>query len=586
MIAAAPSGLPDPAQSRVLLVGFARYNHAPDLPAITNNLDALQDFFVSNAGWGLPAEHCQVVSQAATADDVIGPLRSAAQAARDTLFVYYAGHGILDEDMEFSLSLPHSRLNEPWTGVSYTWLRRFIGRARARRRVAVLDSCFSGKAHAAMGDTSAAVKAQAAAAGTVVITSARDDRVALAPVGETYTAFTGELLTVLREGIEGGPAIITVDQVYEAVKQALSMKGRPRPDRTGSDTSGHTGIAVNRAFVADVPAREPRAPARQHLRGLVARMQADHSDRTGRAVAAPPPKTSEVPTSARAEKRPRSRIFKNPASMKQTDRPRVGPRLNGRYQLTQQLAVGGMGEVWLCHDTLLGRIVAVKRVRNASSDRESQHLREEARAAAALNHPSIAAVYDVVEGTTGQYMVMEFVRGWELGTVTEEAQPTVQESLAMVLDVLDGLEHSHTAGIIHCDIKPSNLILTPQGRVKILDFGISSVNEAIHQNDGTIVGTLLYMPPESLSGAAPHVTRDIFSTGAVLYELITGHRVYQSDTYPPPRSAWAQPPTPPSVLVPGLDPGVEALIEKALAPQPAMRYPSAAQMRADVERYL
>ncbi|MGW1532547.1 caspase, EACC1-associated type [Streptomyces aureus] len=563
----------------MVLIGFARYGHAPDLPAVDNNLDALQEFFTSTSGWGLPGEHCHVIRQAAAPDDLITPLRSAATAARDTLLVYYAGHGILDEDMEFSLSLPGSRLDEPWTGVSYTWVKRFIARARAKRRLAVLDSCFSGKAHAVMGSTSEAVKGQAAAAGTTVITSARDDRVALAPAGETYTAFTGELLTVLREGMDGGPAVLTVDQVYECVKQALAAKGRPRPDRTGSDTCGHTVMAVNRAFVPVAATAEPHALAHQHLRRWVARLQEGHKE----AADSPPVTASSTETGtviAAEGTQPGGALARNSRPAEPNSPPDAGKIFaNGRYETIAMVGIGGMAEVYLCRDTLLGRTIIAKRVRTDQSGLGPDHLRDEARAVAALNHPSIAAVYDVVQEAAGQYLIMEYVPGWELG-VAAAARPTVQEILAAAMDVLDGLEHSHAAGIIHCDIKPANLVLTTQGRVKILDFGISSINESIHKIGGS-AGTLRYMPPEAFAGEPPHVARDIFSVGATLGELITGRQNnYPTSHFGPPRLS------PPSELVPDLDPGVEALIEKAMALNPGERFSSAAQMRAEIERYM
>ncbi|MFJ2671380.1 protein kinase [Streptomyces sp. NPDC087525] len=575
MTLAALSGLPDPARSRALLIGFAKYRHEPPLPAVTNNLDALEEFFTSPAGWGLPTKHCQVIRNATVADDLIGPLCSNAAAARDTLFVYYAGHGILDEDMEFSLSLPDAQLDKPWTGVSYKWVRRYVAQARAQRRVVILDSCFSGKAQTAMGSSSEAVRVQAATNGTVVITSARDDRVALAPVGEPYTAFTGELLNVLHKGIDGEPAIITVNQIYECVKQALTSKGRPRPDRTGSDTAGNTLMAVNRAFVQAERRSEPAVPARRYLRALVTRLQQAHDDRTDVEPASQVAVTSAT-TATEGPLRGRTAGHR-PTAEQDSHLPGGVSLAGGRYETTAVVGAGGMGEVHLGRDTLLGRTVAIKRLHPRLSGGAADHLREEARAVATLNHPSIATVYDVVQEATGPYMIMEYVRGWNLWdfTLLRSTRPTVQESLAMVLDILDGLEHSHTAGIIHCDIKPANLILTPEGRVKILDFGISSLNESLHR-DGSTSGTLAYMPPESRSGATPHVTRDIFGTGAVLYELVTGQCIPKGSL------KWPRP----SEDMPGLTSGVKALIEKATALSPDERYSTAAQMHVEVERHL
>ncbi|MGW6537425.1 caspase, EACC1-associated type [Streptomyces sp. NPDC055051] len=563
----------------MLLIGFTQYRHAPSLPAIANNLDGLREFFTSADGWGLPAEHCQVIQDATTADDLIAPLNAAATAARDTLFVYYAGHGILDEDLEFSLSLPDSRLHEPWTGVSYHWFRRALARSRATRRVAILDSCFSGKVHAVMGTTSQAVAAQAAATGTVVLTSARDDRVALAPEGEPYTAFTGELLTVLRKGIDQGPRLITVDLVYEQIKAALAMKGRPRPDRTGSDNSGHAVIAVNPAYTPGSPTFKPQpttVPVRERLRIFAERLNA--VDAPTSSIDPPGPVVAETAV-GRKTRQPWASVFSAPSKPPAPQR-RLPVFTAGRYEFTAAVAAGGMGEIFLAQDTLLGREVIVKRLRENGPEKE--HLRYEARAAAALNHPSIATVYDVVTDASGDFIVMENVRGWTLAELRLEKRPNIQEVVAMLLEVLDGLQHSHEAGIIHCDIKPSNLMLTNDGRVKILDFGISSLNESVHQSD-YMVGTPMFMPPEAWSGHAPHVTRDIYSTGTVMYELITAHPAHKAQAFPPLNPS---PVTRPRDLVPDLDAGLEAVLLKALAPKPGDRYVSATEMRSALHRFL
>jgi hypothetical protein len=564
----------------VALIGFAQYSHAPDLPAIVNNLNSLREFFVSADGWGMAAEHCHVIEDATTADDLIAPLNRAAAEARDTLFVYYAGHGILDEALEFSLSVPGSRLHEPWTGVSYRWIRQAITRSRAKRRVAVLDSCFSGKVHAAMGSPSQAVKAQTAAGGTVVLTSARDDRVALAPEGERYTAFTGELLTVLRRGIDGGSRLITVDQVYDQVKFALAIKGRPRPDRTGSDTCGKTVLAVNPAFTAGALDPAPQATpvsARERLRALVARLGATDVPTSGNGSLSAPSTRATIGGKPRQRGSTASAGPTRPSPRGSRPLPIIA---RGRYKCTVAVAMGGMGEVLLAQDTVLGREVIVKRLRGQQSG--GDHLRYEARAAAALNHPCIATVHDVVTDAAGDFIVMEHVRGWTLDQVPSLTRPTVPEAVAVLHDILDGLEHSHAAGIMHCDIKPHNLILTAGGRVKILDFGISSLNESAHR-EGQIAGTPLYMPPECWEGAAPHATRDIYSAGAVLYELITGRGVHQGQAFPSPSP---HPPPRARDLVPDLDAGVEAVIQKALAQKPADRYTSATHMRSALGRYL
>ncbi|MEV7579113.1 caspase, EACC1-associated type [Streptomyces erythrochromogenes] len=567
MTAAGLTNLPDPLRSRVVLIGFSQYSAADHLPAVANNLDGLRDFFTSPNGWNLPAEHCKVIEAAQTASEIIAPLREAASAARDTLLIYYAGHGILDEDSEFSLSLSNSRLDEPWTGVSYSWFKKFTGRARAKSKITIIDSCFSGKAHVAMGGTSESVKAQAAAAGAVVITSARDDRVALAPEGELYTAFTGELLEVLRGGVEGGPSVLTIDQVYESVRDALAAKGRPRPDRTGNDTSGRMGLAINPAYTPDlVPPTAPLAP-REYLRQLVARLQ----------------QSGSVAESLRlfSMARNTAKTF-GLAEFGGKFQPAVGGSTvmgSRRYINVIKLSSGGMGSIFLAEDSKLGRPVVLKSVHSIEGDREIDgHLFVEARAGASLNHPSIGAVYDFIDDMTGRFIVMEYVQGWNVAEVISTTHLTVFESIAVMLDVLDGLDCSHSAGIIHCDIKPGNLVLSKSGRVKILDFGVSSFNSEIHKNQ-SVVGTPTYMPPDAFrEGHRLEVPRDIYGAGAVLYEMITRQPPHPAD-----RTLHQIATLPPAVktrdLVPDVPLAVEIVLETALAPHPDARYQSAAQMR-------
>ncbi|MGW4030670.1 caspase, EACC1-associated type [Streptomyces sp. NPDC004838] len=553
-----------------MLIGFSDYSEAPDLPAVENNLEGLREFFTSPRGWSLPSEHCVVIDGAEDAADLIAPLREATSAARDTLLLYYAGHGILDEDLEFVLSLPASRLDEPWTGVSYKWIRNFVARSRAKSRIAVIDSCFSGKAQAVMGGTSEAVKSQAAAAGTVVITSARDDRVALAPEGEKYTAFTGEFLSVLSEGIEGGPSVLSVDQVYESIKDALAAKGRPRPDKTGSDTSGRMGLAINQAYIPDPVGSTTSLSPRESLKELVARLQ----------------QLGSLPTTLRRSSTTvEHSIFRDKTGFigrngLPPDEPDGNPG-GGRYVNPTRVSSGGMGSIFLAEDSLLGRAVVLKSLHSyllQGRHELKHHLYYEARAAAALNHPSIGSVYDLIDDSTGQFIVMEYVQGWDMKVVLSAARLTVVESVAVILDVLDGLDHSHAAGVIHCDVKPANFILGQSGRVKILDFGISSINASMHHED-RVIGTPVYMSPEAWRGAPPDVQRDIYGAGAALYEMVTGQSLH-----PPGRDIYEIGTTPPTIrtreFVPEVPLVVEKVLEKALAPQPDARYRSAAQMRA------
>jgi len=547
------SSLPDPELSRAVLIGLSEYDHLPTIPAVANNVEALAGFLGSAEGWRLPPEHCVTVTEPRSPSDVIDPLRQASAEARDTLLVYYAGHGVLDEHLQFYLSLRGSRVDEPWTCIGYDWVRGFLARSTAERRVAVLDSCFSGKVHGAMSAATDAVRAQTAAQGTVVVTSARDDRVALAPPGETYTAFTGELLAVLHTGIPGGPAEITVDQAYAWVRGELARKGRPRPDRTGNDTAGTVVLARNRAFVAGTA------------------------------------RTSSAPLSTRVRLRRMAR------RLNLSDTPPVAPSdpldplvFGNRYRVAGRLGSGGMSRVHLAADQMLGRWVAVKVMLPEMLRDVDFHLAlgQEARTVAALTHHAIAGVYDMGDSGGMPYFVMEYVRGAGLHEILGTAgRLETAESAAVVLEVLDALEYAHERGVIHCDVKPSNVMVTADGKVKVLDFGIAALTanpgSGLHGREGIVVGTPTYLSPEAARGAAPDAQRDMYGVGLTLYELLTGrpplHDPGMSAAKIMYERAFKDVP-PPSAYNPALPPEWDRILLKALAMDPKARYVSAAEM--------
>ncbi|MFI6151736.1 protein kinase [Kitasatospora sp. NPDC051170] len=548
--------LPRPEASRVVLAGVAYYDHLPPLPAVRNNLAGLAGFFTSEFGWGLPPSHCTVVTDPRHTFDLIDPVRRAAAEATDTLLVYYGGHGHLDEELRYSISLAGSRQNEPWTCMPFTWLRSALTQTRAERRVVILDSCFSGQAHGLMADEADALRAQVATAGAVVISSARHDLPALAPVGEPYTAFTGELLRVLVHGIAGGQAEITVDTAYAQVKTALAEKGRPTPDRTGTDTSGALVIARNPAFRPSAPEAAPRPAPGTHLRAL-------------------------------AERR-----FQRPGGGWSYGGQRVGgahqaPEATGkRYETVSLIGQGGMGEVKLAFDRFLSRMVAVKMVKPPREDDAfgQRFFWTEARAVAALNHPNVAAIYDVGEGEDGRFIVMEYVSGASLSALARDGKLSPDEAAEAVHDVLSGLDAAHRAGVIHCDIKPHNIMLTPDGAVKILDFGISHVQGGVSlREEGTVMGSLSYAPPETYTGAEPTAATDIYQAGVTFYELCTGQLPFAGVSFPEILSRVVDGAiVPPSELTPELPAAYETVIMRAMERDPQDRYASAAEMRAAI----
>ncbi len=283
-------------------------------------------------------------------------------------------------------------------------------------------------------------------------------------------------------------------------------------------------------------------------------------------------------------------------SSEQSERPRVG----GRYELGELLGRGGMAEVRKGTDVRLGRVVAIKRLRTdlASDPTFQARFRREAQAAASLNHPAIAAVYDTGEemSTDGThvpqpYIVMEYVAGRTLRDIVREGRKILPErALEITAGVLSALDYSHRAGIIHRDIKPGNVMLTPAGDVKVMDFGIArAVADASSTMTQTaaVVGTAQYLSPEQARGETVDSRSDVYSTGCLLYELLTGRPPFVGES--PVAVAYQhvrEQAAPPSSLDHDLTPEIDAIVMKALAKRIEDRYQSAAAMRADIERHL
>ncbi|MFI9721012.1 Stk1 family PASTA domain-containing Ser/Thr kinase [Streptomyces sp. NPDC052396] len=272
-------------------------------------------------------------------------------------------------------------------------------------------------------------------------------------------------------------------------------------------------------------------------------------------------------------------------------------RLGGRYELGSVLGRGGMAEVYLAHDTRLGRTVAVKTLRaDLARDPSFQaRFRREAQSAASLNHPSIVAVYDTgedyVDGVSIPYIVMEYVDGSTLRELLHSGRKLLPErSLEMTNGVLQALEYSHRAGIVHRDIKPANVMLTRTGQVKVMDFGIArAMGDAgmTMTQTAAVIGTAQYLSPEQAKGEQVDARSDLYSTGCLLYELLTVRPPFIGDS--PVAVAYQhvrEEPNPPSVFDPEIAPEIDAIVLKALTKDPDYRYQSADEMRADIEAYL
>jgi len=262
------TSLPDPARSRALLVGVSAYrNMAADrqLPTVEAGLYRLADLLCDEQIWGLPAGHCTVLHQPASADDIVTALRAAAAQAHDALVFYYAGHGLMDpavRDGELHLAMPDAY--EPGgthLAMGYMHVRRELAMSRGSWRMVILDCCWSGLA------LPAGVTGAAAVDGTAVLTATAATRKALAPPGERYPAFTGALIDTLGSGIPGRPQVLDAGTVYQHVKDRLAKGGRPRPQFLGTGDGARTPLAHNLAYrQADGP--QPAADTARRVREL------------------------------------------------------------------------------------------------------------------------------------------------------------------------------------------------------------------------------------------------------------------------------------------------------------------------------
>jgi serine/threonine-protein kinase len=266
----------------------------------------------------------------------------------------------------------------------------------------------------------------------------------------------------------------------------------------------------------------------------------------------------------------------------------VGSVLAERYEITAPIASGGMGEVWQARDRTLGRIVAAKVLRSeyTSDTNFLIRFRNEARHTAALSHPNIASVYDYGETTQdGQrvaYLVMEYVEGQPLVTVlAEHGRLSTHQTLEVLRQAGDGLSAAHAAGMVHRDIKPGNLIVRPDGVVKLTDFGIARARDAAPlTRTGMVVGTAQYLSPEQAQGLPVTAASDVYSLGVLAYECLAGSRPFDGDSQV--AIALAQINRPPPPLPPDVPAAVRELVERALAKDPAERFSDGAHFAAAV----
>ena len=262
-----------------------------------------------------------------------------------------------------------------------------------------------------------------------------------------------------------------------------------------------------------------------------------------------------------------------------------------RYRATEKIGSGGMADVFKAVDEVLGRTVAIKvlHARYAADETFVARFRQEAQAAANLSNPHIVNIYDWGrEGEDTYYIVMEYVRGTDLKQLVEQRGPADPMKAAEYgMQVCSALSVAHGYDIIHRDIKPHNIVLTPDGTIKVMDFGIARAGNTMMTQTGSVLGTAQYISPEQAQGRPLGPASDLYSLGCVLYEITTGRLPFTGDT--PVAVALKQvneQPVPPRQLNGNIPPALEAVILKAMEKDPAKRYHSADEMKADLDRVI
>src|SRR5438876_7773662 len=266
----------------------------------------------------------------------------------------------------------------------------------------------------------------------------------------------------------------------------------------------------------------------------------------------------------------------------------INTLFDGRYRILRKLGTGGMANVYLAEDEVLGRRVAIKILndRHAGDDQFVERFRREAKNAASLSHPNIVSIYDRGEAEGTYYIAMEYLDGRSLKELIVARGPApIHLAVDYARQILAAIRFAHRHGIVHRDIKPHNVLVDAEGRLKVTDFGIARAGASQMTEAGSIIGTAQYLSPEQARGAAVDQRSDLYSIGVVLYEMLTGEVPFNGET--PVEIAMrhlSDTPQPPSTKRPEIPPDLDMIVLRALAKNPDDRFQTAEEMDAELER--
>jgi serine/threonine-protein kinase len=278
------------------------------------------------------------------------------------------------------------------------------------------------------------------------------------------------------------------------------------------------------------------------------------------------------------------RLENLPANAKVNKESKSQTRLEDRYENIEKIGTGGMGSIYRAKDKILGRLAALKVIRDDfRSDTEAvQRFIREAQSASTLQHPGIVTIFDIHVGEP-LYIAMELVDGGNLREKLNRHPMPVKDFLKMAADICDALEAAHSKGIIHRDIKPENIMLTKEGKIKITDFGLASISTATKMTMvGQVLGTPLYMPPEQIQGKPTDNRSDIYSLGVTFYEMLTGNVPFSEGDIG--YRHIHETPESPSLVNPAISDSLEKIILKTLEKKPENRYQSVREIQEDLKK--